>query len=156
MRWIPRYKTVHVGICAKEESNGIERREDLAGRQANQRSLITKLKSGGTISSARPGANNETSSVRCPTCGSHRVLHITRRVIVRQSRGFLSRHLSTLPCPSCLSHIPRPLYPPLIPPASPTYRTQQAIPLMADGTLSIVSKGTRVQEVVRMRWESLP
>ena len=115
----------------------------------------TKLKSGGTTPSARPGANNETSSVGYSTWASHRVHHITRRAIVRQSRGFLSRRLSTPPCPSCFCRIPRPLYPPLIPPTSLAYRAQQAIPLTADGTLSILSKGTRVREVVRMRWESL-
>jgi len=56
------------------------------------------------------------------------------------------------PCPSCHCHIPRLLYPPLVLPPSPIYRTQRIIPLMFDGTLSIVSKKSR-QEVVGTRWE---
>lgn len=55
----------------------------------------------------------------------------------------------TPPCPSCPCPIPQPLYPLLIQPALRTYPTQQTIPPMVEGTLCIMSKRTRVQELTR-------
>ena len=87
------------------------------------------------------GANNETPQSE--------VFHIAQShysgMGTQQPRGSykatplflrLTRRSSAPPRPSRFYRILQPLCPPLILPASPTYRTQRAIPLMVDGNSS--------------------